>query len=87
MGFVYILKTEGGNYYIGSTDNLERRFKQHLEGQTPTTKRMGKLELIFSQEYNTLRQARYVENRLKKLKRKDYVEKIIRDGYIKIKPV
>jgi len=86
MGFVYILKTDRG-YYIGSTDDLERRMSQHLAGHTPSTKRMGKLELIFSQKYSSLKQARYIETRLKKLKRRDYIEKIISDGFIKIKPV
>lgn len=76
-----------GKYYIGCTDDLEKRLKHHLGGYTPSTSKMGKLELIFSQEYNTLEQARYVECRLKKLKRKDYIEKILEDGYIKIKPV
>ena len=85
MNFVYILKTERG-YYIGSTNDLERRISQHLSGHTPSTKRMGKIELIFSQEYNTLEQARYIEFRLKNLKRKDYIEKILEDGYIKITP-
>jgi len=40
--------------------------------------------LVLSQEYATLLEARKIENRLKKLKRKDYIEKIIIDGYIKM---
>jgi len=47
---------------------------------------MGKLELVFSQMFDTLEEARKIELRLKKLKRKDYIEKIVKDGYIKIKP-
>lgn len=85
MSFVYILKSEVGKYYIGSTDNLEERMKHHLGGYTSSTSKMGKLELILSQEYNTLGEARRVEKRLKNLKRRDYIDKIIRDGYIKIK--
>jgi hypothetical protein len=46
---------------------------------------MGVLALAFSQEYQTLREARKIERKLKRLKRKDYIEKIIKDGYIKIK--
>jgi putative endonuclease len=86
MPFVYILQNEEGKYYIGSTVNLEDRMQQHLEGHTPSTHRMGKLQLIFSQSFKTLKDARNIENRLKKLKRRDYIEKIVRDGFIKILP-
>ena len=84
--FVYFLKTESGKYYIGSTVDLDRRLKQHKSGHTHSTKRMGKLELIFSQEYSNLKDARNIEFNLKKLQRKDYIEKIIKEGYIKMTP-
>lgn len=84
IGVVYILKDERGKFYIGSSDNLERRIKQHAAGHTQTTSRMIQPRLVFFQKYDTLNQARRVERRLKNLKRKDYIEKIIQDGYIKI---
>ena len=82
---VYILKDSNGAFYIGSTDNLERRIKQHSAGHTQTTKRMSNPTLVLKQDYSTLLEARRIENKLKKLKRKDYIENIIRDGYIKMK--
>ena len=84
--FVYILKDDDGKFYIGSTDNLKRRLHQHDIGQTQTTRNMNKPKVVFSQEYDNLEQARKIERRLKKLKRKDYIQKIITDGYIKITP-
>ncbi len=86
MPYVYILKSSLGRYYIGSTGNLNSRVKHHQGGFTHSTKRMGKLTLIFSQEYSAIDDARYVERCLKKLKRKDYIEKIIQEGYIRITP-
>ena len=86
MPYVYILKTSSDKYYIGSTINLKNRLDHHQGGYTPSTKKLGKLSLIFSQEYPTLSEARLVEKRLKKLKRRDYIEKIIKDGFLKIKP-
>jgi len=87
MAHVYILKTSSGKYYIGSTNDLKRRIDQHQsKNHTHSTKRMGELRLVFTQEYNTLNEARSVERKLKKLKRGDYIEKIIKEGYIKIKP-
>ena len=86
MSFVYILKTTSGKYYIGSTNDLDARMKHHKGGYTKSTKALGEVELIFKQEYYTLGEARRIERRLKNLKRKDYIENIIRDGYIKMSP-
>ena len=86
MPFVYILENEKGSYYIGSTVDLEYRMSQHLNGHTHSTKRLGNIKLVFSQEYRLLSEARSVELKLKKLKRHDYIANILKDGFIKIKP-
>ena len=57
---------------------------QHENGHTQTTRNMDDPQLVFKQAYPSLEMARKIENRLKKLKRKDYIEKIINDGYIKM---
>lgn len=83
-GYVYILKDKNGKFYVGSTDNLKRRLKQHKNGHTQTTRNMDGLEIAFEQEYDSLDLARKIELKIKKLKRKDYIEKMINDGYIKM---
>ncbi len=85
-GFVYILEDDQGKFYIGSTTDIERRFAQHTSGHTQTTRRMGRLTLRLVQKYDTLEQARSVEKSIKKLKRKDYIKKMVDEQYIKIKP-
>ena len=30
---IYILKLEGGNYYVGKTDNPTKRYQEHLDGK------------------------------------------------------
>jgi len=85
MPYVYILESvKDGRYYIGSTIDLKKRLKHHKCGATPSTKRFGELRLVFQQYYDKIEDARYVERKLKKLKRKDYIKKIINDGFIKI---
>ena len=86
MGYVYILKNSKGKYYIGSTSDLDRRLRQHLSGHTYNTARMLDLDLVLSQKFNSLEESRKIELKLKKLKRKDYIEKIIKEGYIKLTP-
>jgi putative endonuclease len=83
-GTVYILKSGDGRLYTGSTTDLSRRLAQHRQGHTHSTKRMSALELVFSQEFSDLAVARKIELRLKKFRRKDFLEKIIRDGRIKL---
>jgi len=86
MPYVYILESlRDGRYYIGSTIDLKDRLRHHQSGFTHSTKRFGEIKLIFKQEFSSLKQARYLEKRLKKLKRKDYLNKIIEDGHIKMK--
>lgn len=84
MGYVYILKGANSRFYIGSTINLKRRLAQHEKGHTATTKQLPQFQLAFHQSYPSLLAARRIEKKLKRMKRKDYLEKIIADGYIKI---
>lgn len=84
-GFVYILKDDNNKFYIGSTSDLERRMKQHEKNHTKTTHRMKNPVVALIQEYPSLEEARKIEIKIKNLKRKDYVKKMIEDGFIKIK--
>ncbi|MCF7835838.1 MAG: GIY-YIG nuclease family protein [Candidatus Marinimicrobia bacterium] len=84
MSTVYILKNKQGRYYIGSTINIDDRLKHHKGGFTPSTKRLGEMELVFSQEYKTLQEARKIERKLKSFKKRKIIEKIVKEGIIKI---
>ena len=84
MGFLYILKSEiDHRFYLGSTDNLERRVQEHNEGKSKYTRAFMPWKLVFSQEYSTLVNARKVEYWLKKQKSRELLERIILEGIIK----
>ncbi len=83
-GFVYILIDDLGKYYIGSCNNVDVRYKRHLTGWVQTTSRMKNPKIALFQKYPTIEQARKVECKIKKLKRKDYIKKMIEDGFIKV---
>ena len=47
--YIYILKLDGGKYYVGQTNDLELRLQEHRDGLTISTK--GKsLRLVFFEE-------------------------------------
>ena len=39
---IYILKLEGGNYYVGKSDNPAQRFQQHMNGKGATWTKIHK---------------------------------------------
>ena len=57
MAFVYILRQANGQYYVGSTINLQNRINEHNEGKDRTTKRFLPVELVYYEEYPTQEEA------------------------------
>ncbi|MDP2938965.1 MAG: GIY-YIG nuclease family protein [Candidatus Omnitrophota bacterium] len=86
-GFVYILRgLKNNKLYIGSTTEINRRVNQHEIGSVKATRPLRPIKLEFFQEYDNINLARKIEHKLKKFKRKDFLEKIIKDGFIKMGP-
>jgi len=83
-GFVYILKSLKNNtFYIGSTDDLQRRMEEHKSGKAKYTSNILPVTLVFQKIFSTLLLARRVERWLKRLKDKEVIEDIIKSGVIK----
>lgn len=85
MNCVYILQSSvNDRFYIGSTNDLDRRVGEHNAGKTKSLQHLRPLQLVFYQEYQTMGQARRIESKLKKLKSKVIIERIIKEGFIKL---
>jgi putative endonuclease len=71
--FVYILECADKTYYIGCTNNLEKRLKEHNFSKNGAhyTKIRRPVFLIYSETFKTLLEARGREASLKKLNRKE----------------
>ncbi len=47
MSHIYILQLEGGNYYVGCSDNVLQRYQQHLNGEgSAWTQKYAPISLI-----------------------------------------
>ncbi len=83
MYFTYIIKSlKNGKYYIGSTNNIERRVSEHNTGHSKYTKNKGPFELVYKEEYNTNSEAKKREYYFKSLKSSKAIEKLIHYGPI-----
>lgn len=82
-GYLYILKTNGDHFYIGSTNNIHRRILEHKNGKTKSLKKLLPIELVFSKEYFKLIDARKAESKLKKFKNKSIIANIVEKQYLK----
>jgi putative endonuclease len=67
MFYVYILKSEkDGRRYIGKTNNLERRIKEHNSDQVSSTKSRRPFIILKTIECKTEPEARILEREYKK---------------------
>ncbi|RJP47493.1 MAG: GIY-YIG nuclease family protein [Armatimonadetes bacterium] len=67
--FVYILRTSANTLYIGQTNNLEKRLKEHQNKTSKSAKYIkyfNSCQLVYSEEYLTRIEAMRREYQLKK---------------------
>lgn len=57
MYYTYLLKLSNGDYYSGSTHDLQERVKDHLEGKNISTKPFRPVKLMFYCAFPTKEQA------------------------------
>jgi len=79
---VYILKSAStSQFYIGHTDNLERRISEHndpsYEGTQYTKRHRGPWKCVYTEEYETRSLAIIREKQIKHKKSRKYIEYLI----------
>jgi putative endonuclease len=63
---VYVIQNREGKFYIGLSDDVDRRVDQHNSGVSKWTKTKGPWQLVWQSEVLSLSDARKLENRLKR---------------------
>jgi putative endonuclease len=78
MFFTYILYSATINkYYVGQTDNIENRLRSHHSGISPYTKIANDWQLVYSESFQTRKEAIQRENEIKRKKSRLYIERLI----------
>ena len=70
--FVYILRTSSNTLYIGQTNNLDKRLKEHRNKSSKSAKyirHFSSFKPVYSEEYLTRKEAMQREAQLKKWSR------------------
>lgn len=65
MYYVYILLLNNSQLYVGRSDNLKRRFQEHLTEKVKATAKRRPLKLLFYEAFrsklDTIRRERYLK--------------------------
>ena len=77
--FTYILFSEKTNkYYIGYTQDIDKRLERHNAGATPSTKPGRPWKLVYSEEFGSKTEAHKREVHLKRMKSRVYITEAYR---------
>ena len=63
--FVYILECKDKSYYVGHTDNIEKRIAEHAEGMCGYTLKQLPVKLIYIEQFQTRDEAFIAEHKIK----------------------
>ncbi|MEO8087352.1 MAG: GIY-YIG nuclease family protein [Bacteroidota bacterium] len=73
MYYVYVIYSEiVGNYYIGHTNNLNRRIEEHNNRKDRYTSNKGRWKLVYFEEFETRSEAMKREKFFKTGKGREY---------------
>ena len=78
MYFVYVLQDENGKIYKGCTNNLVRRFSEHVGGNTRSTRSMVNPKIIYTEKFETFIEARNREKYLKSAAGRRFLKNTLR---------
>ena len=77
MFYVYAISSRVKNYiYVGLTNNLERRLKEHNNGRSKTTKSYVPFDLLYSEILESRKAARIREKYLKSGVGKEFLKSL-----------
>lgn len=84
MFYAYLLRCADGSLYAGFTDDLEKRLKTHNAGKgAKYTRSRLPVALVYSEPFDTAREARSREWHMKRLSRQEKLKLIGEESHEK----
>jgi len=77
MYTVYVLRNSVGKMYKGMTNDLVRRLREHKSGHTITTSKMGEINVVYTEQYQSFEAARKRELYLKSAAGRKFLCKVL----------
>lgn len=81
---VYIIESEEGRWYYGSSEHLLQRVSDHNSNRATYTRFKGPWKLIFRRDFNNKSDALKFELLLKRLKNKNYIRTSFSEFFLKV---
>lgn len=82
MYYVYVLESlKNHKYYVGYTNDLEKRLSEHNTGKTKGNRYSAPFKLIYYEEYSNPTEARKREHFIKSQKSRKFIEKLVLGKY------
>ena len=79
MYYIYILKSQKhGRYYVGSSNDIEKRLKRHNASQNKSTKSGAPWTIVYSEEFLSRQDAVRRELQIKKYKGGEAFKKLVK---------
>jgi len=86
MYYVYVLYSiKDNNFYIGYTADINKRFKEHIAGKTPSTHYRRPFDLIYYEAHISKNDALRRESYFKNTKGRTTLRQILRDSLLHYK--
>jgi putative endonuclease len=82
MQGVYIIESTTGQWYYGSSENIEQRVLDHNANRAKYTRFKGPWKLIFRREYENKTEALKFELQLKRMKNKQYIRRTYSEYFL-----
>ena len=78
MHLTYILFSKSLNkYYIGSTSDIQERIRKHNSNHKGFTGKTNDWELVYTENFDSIQNARFREKQIKNWKSRIMIEKLI----------
>ena len=76
------MECKDGTFYVGSSNNLNRRLEEHNMGKVSYTKSRLPVKLVYKKEFGSLTDARKFEYFIKRQRNKKFYLKLIHGAFV-----